>query len=76
MPFTSHTPSPPTDVCQVDIGLNLLVTGLAVHVVTLLLFALLGVRFALAVHQRRDRLEGGLVVYNTSRFKVFICGKS
>lgn len=58
---------------MVDIGLNLLVAGLAVHVATLLLFALLGVRFAIAVNQRRDRLEDGLVVYNTSRFKVFIC---
>lgn len=46
------------------------------HVATLLLFALLGVRFAIAVNQRRDRLEDGLVVYNTSRFKVFICSTS
>jgi hypothetical protein len=63
-------------VCQqVNIGVRLSVTGLAIQVSSLLIFVFLAFRFAYAVHERRTRLDtSSLVVYNTRRFNVFIIG--
>ncbi|KAK8084776.1 phospholipid-translocating ATPase [Apiospora hydei] len=63
----------PRDANAIHIGIRLLVAGLAIHLSSILLFALLGLRFALAVHQRQDILYANkLTVHNTQRFKTFL----
>ncbi|KAK6089029.1 RTA1 like protein [Seiridium cupressi] len=63
----------PDDSTLDDIGTRLLVAGLAIQVSSLFIFTLLGVRFVLAVRQRKGALDpSGLMVYNTLRFKSFL----
>ncbi|KAK8069492.1 hypothetical protein PG994_006108 [Apiospora phragmitis] len=67
----------PTDAVTLNIGIRLLVAGVAIHLSSVLLFALLGLRFALAVHQRKHILDASkLTVHNTQRFKIFLIGLS
>ncbi|KAK7943036.1 phospholipid-translocating ATPase [Apiospora aurea] len=67
----------PTNADAIHIGIRLLVAGLAIHLSSILLFALLGLRFALAVHHRQDILHANkLTVHNTQRFKAFLIGLS
>ncbi|KAI0170864.1 RTA1 like protein-domain-containing protein [Pestalotiopsis sp. NC0098] len=58
-----------------DIGIRLLVAGLAVHLSSLFIFLLLGFRFALAVRQRKGGWDQGMsAAHNTARFKSFLFG--
>ncbi|KAK8017957.1 hypothetical protein PG991_007147 [Apiospora marii] len=67
----------PTNANAIHIGIRLLVAGLAIHLSSILLFALLGLRFALAVHQRKDILHASkLTAHNTQRFRTFLIGLS
>ncbi|KAH6652669.1 RTA1 like protein-domain-containing protein [Truncatella angustata] len=60
-----------------DIGIRLLVAGLAIHISSLFIFTILGVRFALAVRQRKGGWDrDSIMVYKTPRFKSFIIGLS
>ncbi|KAK8014650.1 hypothetical protein PG990_007946 [Apiospora arundinis] len=66
-----------TDPNTLDTGIRLLVAGLAIHLSSILLFMVLGLRFALAVHQRQDILNATkLTVHKTKRFKTFLIGLS
>ncbi|KAF7514780.1 hypothetical protein G7054_g15008 [Neopestalotiopsis clavispora] len=59
-----------------NFGIRLLVAGLAIHLFSLLVFVVLGFRFALAVRQRKGGWDrGSPTVHDTARFKSFLFGK-
>ncbi|ORY62990.1 RTA1 like protein-domain-containing protein [Pseudomassariella vexata] len=67
----------PHDEKLVDIGVRVLVAGLAIQVSSLLIFAALGFRFAIAVRSRHRGLDSNpAAAYNTPRFKAFLLGIS
>ncbi|ETS74634.1 hypothetical protein PFICI_13118 [Pestalotiopsis fici W106-1] len=60
-----------------NFGIRLLVAGLAIHLVSLFVFVILGFRFALAVRQRKGGWDRGMpAVHDTARFKSFLFGIS
>ncbi|KAI1850209.1 hypothetical protein JX265_002106 [Neoarthrinium moseri] len=65
----------PNDRALNDTGVRVLVAGFAVHISSLLIFTLLGFRFALAVRERKGGLDtSGVAVYNKKRFSAFLFG--